>query len=129
MEINLADSFRNHEKAYRNDIDGLRAIAVLAVVLFHCKVPYFGGGFVGVDVFFVVSGYVISSLIYRQIQKEKFSIASFYERRFNRIIPALTFVQLFVIAVGLFVPNPTETPLLGRTSIAATLSFSNIFFY
>jgi len=74
---------------YRRDIDGLRAVAVLPVVLFHAGVPGLPGGFVGVDVFFVISGYLITSLIIEDIRGERFSLVDFYERRVRRIFPAL----------------------------------------
>ena len=73
---------------YRPDIDGLRALAVLPVVLFHAGVIAFSGVFVGVDVFFVISGYLITSLIATELQDGRFTIASFYERRIRRIFPA-----------------------------------------
>src|SRR5579859_494379 len=74
---------------YRPDIDGLRGLAVLAVVLFHANYSAFQGGFIGVDVFFVISGYLITSLIERELAAGKFTVASFYERRIRRIFPAL----------------------------------------
>src|SRR5579862_5038167 len=74
---------------YRPDIDGLRGVAVLSVIGYHCGIPCFGGGFIGVDVFFVISGYLICSIIHRELQQGTFSIARFYERRFKRILPAL----------------------------------------
>ena len=74
---------------YRPDIDGLRAIAVLPVVAFHAKTSAFPGGFIGVDIFFVISGYLIGSMVLRDVQAREFSILSFYERRIRRIIPAL----------------------------------------
>jgi peptidoglycan/LPS O-acetylase OafA/YrhL len=90
------------EMKYRADIDGLRAIAVLAVLFFHTNVPGFTGGFVGVDVFFVISGYLITSIILKEIKAEKFSIARFYERRVRRIFPALFPVIAFVLVVGAY---------------------------
>ncbi|HEY2419636.1 MAG TPA: acyltransferase, partial [Steroidobacteraceae bacterium] len=74
---------------YRPEIDGLRALAVLAVVLFHYRVPGFSGGFVGVDVFFVISGYLITGLILKERGEGRFSLRQFYERRIRRIFPAL----------------------------------------
>ena len=74
---------------YRSDIDGLRALAVLAVVFYHAGVLGFSGGFVGVDIFFVISGFLITSIIIKDIHEGKFSIARFYERRIRRIFPAL----------------------------------------
>ncbi len=83
---------------YRPDVDGLRAVGILAVIVYHYGVPGFSGGFVGVDVFFVISGFLITSLIDREIGEHRFTLMHFYERRIRRIFPALT-VVLFVIAV------------------------------
>ena len=79
---------------YRREIDGLRAFAVLPVILFHAGFEMFSGGFVGVDVFFVISGYLITAVILTDIEKGKFSIINFYERRARRILPALFFVMI-----------------------------------
>ena len=76
---------------YRAEIDGLRALAVIPVILFHAGFEVFGGGFVGVDVFFVISGYLITTILIEDIEKKSFSIINFYERRARRILPALFF--------------------------------------
>ncbi|MDY0885676.1 acyltransferase family protein [Dongia soli] len=115
-------------QSYRADIDGLRAIAVLSVVLFHAG---FGlsGGFIGVDIFFVVSGYLITGLITRDIAQQRFSLADFYERRIRRIFPALFAVlaACVVAASSLFMPR--EFILFGRSAIATALFYSNIQFW
>ena len=80
--------------AYRSEIDGLRALAVVPVVLYHAGFPIFGGGFVGVDVFFVISGYLITGNIYAEMAGDRFSIIDFYERRVRRILPALYLVMI-----------------------------------
>ena len=77
---------------YRPEIDGLRALAVVPVILFHAGFQSFAGGFVGVDVFFVISGYLITSIILADKKAERFSLRAFYERRARRILPALFFV-------------------------------------
>ena len=82
---------------YRAEIDGLRALAVLPVILFHAGFEWFGGGFVGVDVFFVISGYLITTIIISEMDEGKFSIVNFYERRARRILPALFFVMAVCI--------------------------------
>src|SRR6202789_18987 len=74
---------------YRADIDGLRAVAVLVVVFYHLKILKVWGGFIGVDVFFVISGFLISSVILKEISESRFSLSAFYQRRIRRIIPAL----------------------------------------
>ena len=114
---------------YRPDIDGLRAIAVLAVLFFHTKVPGFSGGFVGVDIFFVISGYLITSIILKDIRENRFSIARFYERRIRRIFPALFPVMVFVLAVGAYLFDQSAFKNLGESITATTLFSSNIVFW
>ena len=74
---------------YRPEIDGLRAIAVMPVIFFHAGFEFFNGGFVGVDIFFVISGYLITALILNELESKKFNLVTFYERRARRILPAL----------------------------------------
>ena len=81
---------------YRPEIDGLRALAVIPVILFHAGFDLFKGGFVGVDIFFVISGYLITTILIEDIENNKFSIINFYERRARRILPALYFIMLVV---------------------------------
>ena len=83
---------------YRAEIDGLRAIAVMPVILFHAGFELFRGGFVGVDVFFVISGYLITTIMIEDLEKKKLNILNFYERRARRILPVL-FVVMFVSVV------------------------------
>ncbi len=85
---------------YRRDIDGLRAIAILPVLLFHAHVPGFSGGYVGVDIFFVISGFLITGIIAREVDEQRFSLVHFYERRFRRIMPALSLMILAVLAAA-----------------------------
>jgi peptidoglycan/LPS O-acetylase OafA/YrhL len=114
---------------YRPDIDGLRAVAVVAVVLFHAGVPGAAGGYVGVDVFFVISGYLITSLILAQQAKGQFTLLWFYERRIRRIFPALFIVILACAAAGWFVMAPNDYKRLGQSIFATSLFLSNIFFW
>ena len=114
---------------YRTDIDGLRAIAVLAVIFFHTNIPGFSGGFVGVDIFFVISGFLITSIILKDIKEEKFSIAQFYERRIRRIFPALFPVIAFTLVVGAFLFDAYTFKDLGQSITATTLFSSNILFW
>ena len=114
---------------YRADIDGLRAIAVLPVIFFHLDLPGFSGGFVGVDVFFVISGFLITSIILKEINDEKFSIVRFYERRIRRIFPALFPVLLFTLIIGAFLFDYQSFKGLGESITATTLFSSNILFW
>jgi hypothetical protein len=85
---------------YRADIDGLRAIAVLSVVIFHAFPTLLKGGFIGVDIFFVISGFLISQILFSNLEKKKFSLIDFYSRRINRIYPALLTVLIFCLGFG-----------------------------
>lgn len=111
-------------KTYRNDIDGLRAIAVLAVIVFH--LGYLPNGYLGVDVFFVISGYLITSIIYRELLDKKFSIVQFYERRIRRILPLLFFVSGVALLLGVIFMLPDDLENLAQAVIASNLSVNNI---
>ena len=87
---------------YRPEIDGLRAVAVFSVILFHAGLNFFKGGFVGVDVFFVISGYLITSIILTNLDKDNFSVLYFYERRARRILPTLLVTIFFTLIVSYF---------------------------
>ncbi|MGE3702402.1 MAG: acyltransferase family protein [Hyphomicrobiaceae bacterium] len=114
---------------YRKDIDGLRAVAVLAVVLFHAKVPGFSGGFVGVDVFFVISGFLITGLIASEVERGHFSFASFYHRRVRRIVPALLAVYVASTVLGALLMLPRDMAEYGRSLLSSALFVSNVFFF
>lgn len=119
----------NHALKYRPDIDGLRAIAVLAVVLFHLDPRLAPGGYIGVDVFFVISGYLITSIVLREIRADDFSLGRFYERRIRRLLPALFTVAAasFVVAWLFLLPNDFR---LHSEAMAATALFvANLFFW
>ena len=103
---------------YRREIDGLRAVAVLAVILHHAGFDMFSGGFVGVDVFFVISGYLISSIILFEIRQGDFSLANFYERRVRRIFPALFLVMLTCIPFALLWLLPSDLKEFGQSQVA-----------
>ena len=115
--------------AYRADIDGLRAVAVALVVLSHLGIPHVQGGFVGVDIFFVISGYLITGNIARDIAKGKFSIVNFYERRTRRIVPALIGVLTAATVLAYLVFLPKELARYAQSLLAALLSYSNLYFY
>ncbi|MGY2223635.1 acyltransferase family protein [Pseudomonas gingeri] len=114
--------------AYRKDIDGLRAVAVIAVVLFHFDVPGFTGGFVGVDVFFVISGYLITSIIWRERQDGRFSLVEFWSRRARRILPALFVMMLASLVAGWFLLAPKDYDELGRSVHYQVIFTSNLLF-
>jgi peptidoglycan/LPS O-acetylase OafA/YrhL len=118
-------SHRNQSRTYRPDIDGLRAIAVLAVVGFHGEIAAFRGGFAGVDVFFVISGYLISGIIVRSLENDRFSFAGFYARRVNRIMPALLVVLVATAIVGWFILFAREFVSLGKHILGGALFYSN----
>lgn len=113
---------------YRQDIDGLRAIAVLSVIFFHAGFTVFSGGFVGVDMFFVISGYLITTIILNEQISGTFSIVKFYERRARRIIPALFFVIFITTTVAAFIVFPKQFVDYGRSLIAVSFFASNILF-
>ncbi len=113
---------------YRPAIDGLRAIAILSVFLFHLKPNLLPGGFVGVDVFFVISGYLITSIIFRQCQQDRFSLAQFYQRRIARIFPAFFTVALATLVGAYFIYSPQDFASAGVNLAAASLSIANIKF-
>ena len=113
---------------YLDYIDGLRAIAVLAVIFYHAGLS-FSGGYIGVDVFFVVSGYLITLLIFRDIKDGTFSITSFWLRRARRILPCLTVVIIAALITGYFIFLQKDFQKLGGAACAQTLFVSNFFFY
>lgn len=114
---------------YRREIDGLRAIAVIPVLFFHAGFSNFSGGFVGVDIFFVISGYLISSLLMVEIKNNKFSITHFYERRARRLLPALFLVMSITIFFAWSWLLPEELIVFHQSFISALLFISNIFFW
>jgi len=114
---------------YRSDIDGLRAVAVLPVILFHAGVGVFSGGFVGVDVFFVISGFLITQIIIDEIEKNEFSIVSFYERRARRILPALFVVMAVSLVGGWLWMLPNQLKDYSQSLVAVSLFASNVLFW
>jgi peptidoglycan/LPS O-acetylase OafA/YrhL len=111
---------------YRPDIDGLRALAVLSGLLFQARVPGFASGFVSVDIFFVISGFLITSIILRQIRDDKFSFRTFYLRRFRRILPALAVMLIGTLILSSLVLLPDDLKLVGRHVAATILMIPNI---
>jgi peptidoglycan/LPS O-acetylase OafA/YrhL len=113
-------------KAYRSDIDGLRAVSILAVVWYHAFPPVVPGGFVGVDIFFVISGYLITRIISAELAADAFSILAFYRRRIRRIFPALIVVLATTFAVGWLVLLPGDFRLLGDNMVGGAGFFANL---
>lgn len=112
---------------YRPDIDGLRAVAIVSVVVFHTFPNLLPGGFVGVDIFFVISGYLISTIIFRALERGSFSFKDFYARRIRRIFPALTFLLVGVMLLGALMLTPEEFKNLGKQAIYGSAFGENIF--
>jgi peptidoglycan/LPS O-acetylase OafA/YrhL len=111
---------------YRPAIDGLRAVAVLAVFFFHLKHNWLPGGFVGVDIFFVISGYLITSILLREYERKSFSLGKFYQRRIARLFPALFTVALVTIAAAYFIYSAQDFASAGASLTAVTLSIANL---
>lgn len=114
---------------YRPEIDGLRALAIIPVILFHAGFNGFNGGFVGVDVFFVISGYLITSIILQEHQSQSFSFINFYERRARRILPALFFMMFCTIPFAWFLMLPEEFKDYSQSLAAVPLFISNVVFW
>ena len=114
---------------YFPHIDGLRAIAVISVVLHHLSVNLMPGGYVGVDIFFVISGYLISGIIINEIKEGKFKFSNFYERRVRRIFPALFAVLISISIFGFFVFLPSDYNSILKGISASIFFISNIFFW
>ncbi|WP_172378847.1 acyltransferase family protein [Vibrio sp. Vb339] len=114
---------------FRYDINGLRAIAVIAVVLFHFNPAWVPGGFAGVDVFFVISGFLMTSIIFRGLENDNFNLFKFYLARANRIIPALTVLCLVLLIFGWFYLTPVDYKALGKHVASSMGFFSNVVYW
>ena len=119
----------NEQQKYRPDVDGLRAVAIALVVAFHAFPTQLSGGFIGVDMFLVISGYLISNYIVGALKTGSFSFFTFYVRRVRRIVPALSVVLLAALGFGWFVMLPFEFRQLGKHVAASTTFCSNIVFW
>lgn len=111
-------------KTYRTDIDGLRAIAIISVILFH--LGYLSNGYLGVDIFFVISGYLITGLVFNEVEENKFSVLKFYERRIRRIIPLVLFTTTIAFILGLIFMIPDDLENLSQSVFASNFSANNI---
>lgn len=114
---------------YRREIDGLRAVAVVPVILFHAEFALFEGGYVGVDVFFVISGYLITMILIEDLETRQFSLTRFYERRARRILPALFFMMICCIPFAWVLMLPSQFKDFSQALVAVSLFVSNILFW
>lgn len=114
---------------YMNFVDGMRAIAVLAVIIYHFGFQFLPGGFIGVDVFFVISGFLITGIVHRKILDNSFSLREFYERRFKRLLPALALVVLSTLAVAPLFLHYQSLVDLSQSAASVSLFLSNVFFW
>ncbi len=116
---------KNFHPSYRPDIDGLRAVAILSVVIFHVSPDWLSGGFIGVDIFFVISGFLISNIIFKSLASGRFSFKEFYSHRIRRIFPALVLVLICCALFGWFRLMPAEYKQLGRHLVSSAAFFQN----
>ena len=122
-------SIQTNKQSYRPDVDGLRAVAVVSVILYHINKQILPGGFVGVDIFFVISGYLITLHILRDMEIKKFSIVEFYRRRIKRIIPAMLSVVTVVLLTSIIIQIPEDTEEVAQSGFASLFSMANIYFW
>lgn len=114
---------------YRAEIDGLRALAIMPVILYHAGFKLFEGGYVGVDVFFVISGYLITSILLAELDAGTFSVVNFYERRARRILPALFLVMLICLPFSWFMLTPEGMKRFSSSYVAVLIFLSNVYFW
>lgn len=119
----------NSALKYRSEVDGLRAVAVIPVILFHSGLHVFSGGFVGVDVFFVISGYLITSIILSEMLAGKFSLVTFYERRARRILPSLFVMMLICLPAAWLILDPPDFKYFAKSLVAVPIFSSNLLFW
>lgn len=111
---------------YCPEVDGLRAVAVTSVICFHAKIDYFSQGYLGVDIFFVISGFLIHSILIQDLNKGDLSLTKFYERRAKRILPALFFVIIAVVPFAYLLMLPDDLENFGQSLVATSLSANNV---
>jgi peptidoglycan/LPS O-acetylase OafA/YrhL len=128
-ELPVSVALRRPVPGYRPDIDGLRAVAVISVVIFHAFPGALAGGFAGVDIFFAISGYLISQHIIETLDQGRFSLVDFYVRRIKRIYPALVTVMVVTLVAGIAVMASGELRQLAADALASVAFVANIYFY
>lgn len=114
---------------YRPDIDGLRAVAVMVIIVFHLDPGWLPGGFVGVDIFFVISGYLITGILARELREGSFTFWRFYERRIRRILPALWVLLVVCIPVSFVLMLPQDGEAMGKSALWSSLAMANVYFW
>lgn len=114
---------------YRADIDGLRAVAVMAVILFHADPRWLPGGFVGVDIFFVISGYLITGIVAKDFEAGRFAFRQFYERRVRRILPALWVLLIVCVPLSWLLLLPQDAEAMGKSALWSALAMANVYFW
>ena len=114
--------------AYKPHIDGLRALAVLPVIFFHADIKFFDGGYVGVDIFFVISGYLITNIIIKDLLIKNFSLKKFYLRRSRRILPVLLFITIISLLASLVLMSNDQLEFFSKQTISVIFFISNFFF-
>lgn len=119
----------NARPSFRHDVNALRAVAVLAVLLFHFRIPGFNGGFVGVDLFYVISGMLMTEIISKRLRQGRFALKRFYADRLRRIVPALSALVLVGLVAGYFLLDPISYREFAYEAVASSLFVSNIVFY
>ena len=126
--LNYFDISSIRRISFREDINGLRAIAVLSVVFYHANFPIFKGGWLGVDIFFVISGYLISNIIVSELNESKFSFRHFYIRRIKRILPALFFTIIVTIPFAFWLLTPKAMNEYLNSLLASLFFYANYYF-
>ena len=114
---------------YQPKIDGLRAIAVLSVIFYHLKISLFSGGFIGVDIFFVISGYLITSIILSEKERGIFDLKKFLIKRIKRLLPAIIFVSIFTVLLGFLILSPDDLKNFSRSIISSVFFVSNLLYW
>ena len=127
--LNIFDISNIKRIPYRQDINVLRAVAVLSVLFYHAEIHLFKGGWLGVDIFFVISGYLISNIIISDLNNSTFSFKNFYERRVRRIIPALFSVILICLPISYWLLTPRAMLEFSKSMISSIFFYSNYFFH